>query len=255
MDSSNDEELLNFSFVRRPSSYGYFDQPSTSPSSSSSSPYSTPTSPSSSTSLSAASSSTSTSSSFSLSSLKMFLTNNYHNIANCGNELAQAGSYERAIEYLSLAISLNSSDYRLYYNRALCYLETNELDKAFKDISRTIRSNPLWSKGYFALGQSLARARQYKQAEKAYKKALSLENENETRTELIGNIYDALIDCGYDEIKAGFASEKYFSIEEALEALAAGAFETNLNLTRSIKKKYYKRQQYKKGILIPVNFF
>uniref|UniRef100_T1K2S9 Uncharacterized protein n=1 Tax=Tetranychus urticae TaxID=32264 RepID=T1K2S9_TETUR len=100
----------------------------------------------------------------------------------------------------------------------------------------------------FSLGQALARARELKQAKKS-------ENEKEARAERIGNIYDALIDCGYDEIKAGFASEKYNSLEEALQALAAGAFEKKLDRIRIKKRKQFIRQIYKKGIVIPVNFF
>uniref|UniRef100_T1K2U8 Uncharacterized protein n=1 Tax=Tetranychus urticae TaxID=32264 RepID=T1K2U8_TETUR len=101
----------------------------------------------------------------------------------------------------------------------------------------------------FNLGQALVRARQLKETSQ------NSEKEKEARAERIGNIYDALIDCGYDEIKAGFASEKYHSLEKALEALAKGAFEKKLHRIRHKKRKQYIRQIYKKGVLIPINFF
>uniref|UniRef100_T1K2U5 Uncharacterized protein n=1 Tax=Tetranychus urticae TaxID=32264 RepID=T1K2U5_TETUR len=103
--------------------------------------------------------------------------------------------------------------------------------------------------GKTTLSKTLARARQLKET------LLKSESQVEARAELIGNIYDALIDCGYDEIKAGFAAEKYRSLEEALEALAAGAFEKKLDRIRQKKRKQFIRQIYKKGVLIPINFF
>ena len=79
--------------------------------------------------------------------LKLLLVNHMESIAIFGAELALKGDYQKAIEYLSLAIGLDFKDSRCYFNRAYCYLEINELDKALKDIHICISLDPTWGKG------------------------------------------------------------------------------------------------------------
>ena len=106
------------------------------------------------------------------------------------------------------------------------------------------------------MGQILARMKLYKQAEISYKRTLEIEpNCKETSSQISGNIYDALLDEGFDEIKAGYASEKFFSIEDARKGLLCGVFGINLQRTRFLKRKKFKKLVSKKGILIPTNFY
>lgn len=102
----------------------------------------------------------------------------------------------------------------------------------------------------------MSRLKLFIQAELTYEKALKLNPRCEaTKLQLIGNIYDALIEEGFDEIKAGYASKKCSSIQSAIDHLRNGEFEVNLMMKREKKRLLYKRWTSKKGKLIPVNFY
>lgn len=176
--------------------------------------------------------------------------------ASYGTDLAFNNEFEKAIKYLSIAVLLNRNDHRLYFNRGFCYLELSRCEDALLDLDTAISLDSQWPKAYFKKGQVLSKMSCFEEAEKAYKKALSLDTScKETHNQIRGNIYDALRHLGFDQIKAGYASEKYFSIQEAQNCLKAGAFEISLNWTRMAKKNRFKQLYEKKGILFPKNFY
>lgn len=70
---------------------------------------------------------------------------------------ARLHSYKGAISKYSLAIELTPSDHRLYTNRALCYLATNEWIACHEDAKKATQMKPDFMKGWFLLVKSSMR--------------------------------------------------------------------------------------------------
>ncbi|XP_074598240.1 uncharacterized protein LOC141852970 [Brevipalpus obovatus] len=189
-------------------------------------------------------------------SFTKFLEHNYLSFASYGSQLADTGEYDRAIHYFSLSLAINNRIPEVWYNRAFCYFEIDQTNKAMKDIAECIKLNPCWPKAFLKMGQILTRLKQYPAAELTYNKALALDpNCHAAQMQIRGNIYEALVDQGIDKIKAGYASQRYPSIKEALIYLQAGEFEVDLYAIKVRKKREYRRLTFKKGKLIPINFY
>lgn len=65
-----------------------------------------------------------------------------------GNDAYQKNNYKLAIELYSSAISGSPSMVQAYYNRALCYMQTKQTDKALKDLTKTIELDPRFKDAY-----------------------------------------------------------------------------------------------------------
>lgn len=63
-----------------------------------------------------------------------------------GNLAVQSKKYEDALELYSTAIGLSASDYRLFSNRALCYLKLAQPQNALDDCQKCLSLNPNYSK-------------------------------------------------------------------------------------------------------------
>lgn len=50
--------------------------------------------------------------------------------------------YEKAIENYSVELNQNSKEYYLFFNRALCYAELEQNEKALEDVSKTLELKP-----------------------------------------------------------------------------------------------------------------
>ena len=63
-----------------------------------------------------------------------------------GNQAVQGAEYEKALSLYNKAIELNSKDYRLYSNRALCYLKLGRPQQALEDCEKCLSLKPYNSK-------------------------------------------------------------------------------------------------------------
>lgn len=90
---------------------------------------------------------TKSSSSGLISSFASFLIKHRKDISHHGIWLAINGDYKQAIYYLSLAIAVGDHDYNNYYQRACCYLEIDDAEKAMKDAAECIKKENNESRG------------------------------------------------------------------------------------------------------------
>ena len=63
-----------------------------------------------------------------------------------GNQAVQGAEYGKALSLYNKAIELNSKDYRLYSNRALCYLKLGQTQQALEDCEKCLSLKPYNSK-------------------------------------------------------------------------------------------------------------
>ena len=63
-----------------------------------------------------------------------------------GNLAVKSNKFEEALELYSSAICLSAGDYRLFSNRALCYLKLGQPQKALDDCQKCLSLNPRYSK-------------------------------------------------------------------------------------------------------------
>ena len=75
-------------------------------------------------------------------------TDNANKLREQGNEAVKNKEYQKASDLYTKAIESSTSDYRLYSNRALCYLKLNkpQAQKAFDDCVRCLSIKPFYSK-------------------------------------------------------------------------------------------------------------
>ena len=71
---------------------------------------------------------------------------NANQIREQGNLAVQSRKFEDALELYSSAIDLNVEDYRLFANRALCYLKLGRPQRALDDCEKCLSLNPRYSK-------------------------------------------------------------------------------------------------------------
>ena len=74
--------------------------------------------------------------------------------------------YEKAIENYSLELNRNSEKYSLFFNRALCYAELKQNEKALEDVSRTLELKPDFTLALCFKGDILIRLEEAEQAKK-----------------------------------------------------------------------------------------
>eukprot|EP00164_Ancoracysta_twista_P000199 GFYU01000290.1.p1 GENE.GFYU01000290.1~~GFYU01000290.1.p1 ORF type:complete len:284 (-),score=86.65 GFYU01000290.1:107-958(-) len=72
-----------------------------------------------------------------------------------GNKLFVAKEYEKAVEYYTEAIILDSRIATYYTNRALCYLNLEQWDLVRKDCEKAIKLDNKNVKGYYMLGKAM----------------------------------------------------------------------------------------------------
>lgn len=153
--------------------------------------------------------------------------------ARKGNEFAQAGQLQSAIEEYSRAISLNKIDHRCYGNRSYCYHSLKKFDDALKDANSAISLVPNELKGYFRKAKALCGLKRFSEAENALKKILELDAEcSEAAHELFEVRLLQLQDFGFDRRACEHALIKSKNdIQGAIEFLLSSQFKDNMSFT------------------------
>jgi tetratricopeptide (TPR) repeat protein len=95
---------------------------------------------------------------------------------NRGNALALTNLHEKAIDDYSRAIELSPETAYLYYSRGLTYQEDRQYyDRAIDDFKKAITLNPEDKKSYCFLGITHYKKKDYREAQKYFGKALSID--------------------------------------------------------------------------------
>ena len=97
-----------------------------------------------------------------------------------GNEALQAGDYDNAIKYYTLAIELDPDNHVLYSNRSAVYMKIQHISKALRDAEKCVSLAPNWVKGYNRLGVAQQSLLRYKDAISTYENGLKIDGNDES---------------------------------------------------------------------------
>ena len=99
-------------------------------------------------------------------------------IALANNQNSTEADYLSAIDILSAALAVTSDKKKIYYNRAVCHLNTTQFELAVFDFSKLIEIEPNTAFNYSCRAFAKARTEDKKGAIEDYEKALELEPDN-----------------------------------------------------------------------------
>src|SRR3989338_931239 len=91
-----------------------------------------------------------------------------------GNDLYEAGSYEKSIEAYNMAIILNPTFSEAYFNRGLCHYNLKNFDKSIEDYSKSVDLDPKNPVIYNNRGDAYYRKQLFDKAIADYDRALDL---------------------------------------------------------------------------------
>ena len=72
-----------------------------------------------------------------------------------GNAAYAAKKWQEGVDAYTKALEWDPLDHVFYSNRAACYAELDEFEKALKDAERCIKLNPQFAKGYYRQARAL----------------------------------------------------------------------------------------------------
>lgn len=144
-------------------------------------------------------------------------------VAVKGNEMANIGNYQAAVDLFTEAISLDAKDFRFFGNRSYCFDRMNQYEKALQDADDAISLAPDWPKGYFRRGRALAGLKLYSDAESSFAQVLKLDKHCEDAMfELARVRVQQLEEMGFPQNQSEAAIQAFGTVQAALEALLAG---------------------------------
>jgi len=96
-----------------------------------------------------------------------------------GNKLFQAADYPAAIGKYTEALRRNPDNYKVYANRAACYIKMMDWGKGLDDCNKCLGFDPTFVKAYVRKGRIEHFLKRYPQAIDTYKQGLQYEPTNE----------------------------------------------------------------------------
>ncbi|KAI0239606.1 hypothetical protein LSAT2_009654 [Lamellibrachia satsuma] len=140
-----------------------------------------------------------------------------------GNEMANSGHYNPAVDLFTEAIKLDPMDFRFFGNRSYCYDRMQRFERALKDAECAVTLAPEWPKGYFRKGRALAGLKLYAEAEQAFVQVLKLDQKCEDAVqELLRVRTHQITEMGFSRQQAEQAIRQHGSVQQALDLLLAG---------------------------------
>jgi STIP1 family protein 1 len=98
----------------------------------------------------------------------------WEKLKNEGNERYSKGEFREAITLYSRAIQHNSSESKLFTNRALCYLKLKDVEQCLDDASRASELEPKNAKANYLKGRCHASRSNYPAAVKYFRRGMEL---------------------------------------------------------------------------------
>lgn len=133
--------------------------------------------------------------------------------------LATFGRHREAIEVINAALWRYPDDKRLYNNRCCCFIQIFEFENALSDAEYLTENFPDFVKGYVRKGEVLTLMRRYVEAEKEYKIALDLTEDENIHIRLLQLQLLQIITCGFDPYSAWKALCETGSVQQSLRLL------------------------------------
>lgn len=144
-------------------------------------------------------------------------------VAVKGNEMANLGNYQAAVDLFTQAIKLDAKDFRFFGNRSYCFDRMGQYEKALQDADVAISLAPDWPKGYFRRGRALAGLKFYSDAESSFAQVLKLDKHcDDAMFELARVRVQQLEEMGFPQSQSEVAIQAFGTVQAALEALLAG---------------------------------
>lgn len=130
-------------------------------------------------------------------------------LVTAAQKLMAAGKYDEAIVKITQAIEKDSGSFILYYNRAVCYENKGDKEKAIVDYQKSLELKPDFLLSLSALGKIVAKKGDFARAVEYYKKAFDL---GITDTVALYNYGACLINLG-NSSEAKTVFEKLISLD------------------------------------------
>jgi len=99
-------------------------------------------------------------------------------LKDSATEAFKAQDYEKAVEDLTAAIALDSTNQVFFSNRSVAYTAMQLYEKALEDADECVRLQPNWAKGYSRRAAAKFHLGDLQEAKQAYSKAWDLEPTN-----------------------------------------------------------------------------
>ncbi|KAK6631543.1 hypothetical protein RUM44_006070 [Polyplax serrata] len=133
--------------------------------------------------------------------------------------LATFGRHREAIEVINTALWRYPDDKRLYNNRCCSYIQTFDLENALADAEYLIENYPDFVKGYVRKGEVLTIMKRYSEAEKEYRTALDLVEDESLHVRCLQLQLLQIISYGFDPYSAWKALCETGSVQQSLRLL------------------------------------
>lgn len=150
------------------------------------------------------------------------MTADIRNLEDLGTRaciLATFGRHREAIEVINTALWRYPDDKRLYNNRCCSYIQTFDFENALADAEYLIENFPDFVKGYVRKGEVLTIMRRYSEAEKEYRTALDLIEDESLHVRCLQLQLLQIISCGFDPYSAWKALCETGSVQQSLRLL------------------------------------
>ena len=106
-----------------------------------------------------------------------------------GTTFLQLKKYNKAIDYLNIAINLNSKFADSYNNRGIALAENERYSEAVQDYNKAINLKINYVDAYLNKGIALNKLKKFKEAKKITELAIKLEPSNAKAYNNLGNIF------------------------------------------------------------------
>eukprot|EP01083_Nonionella_stella_P047943 128390_1 len=153
-------------------------------------------------------------------------------LKQAGNELIKHKQYTQAIQKYTESLSNNPNNGKVRSNRCLCYLKTNDLERAFVDAKHSVHLEPTWHKSWLRLAQTLEAMERYSECLNIIEQASFIcECQSDKKNEKILEKYWNSVSDKKDESEEEEAPINHMNDEDRLEwkhcALSFPQFDEN----------------------------
>ncbi|KAL0270756.1 UNVERIFIED_CONTAM: hypothetical protein PYX00_008052 [Menopon gallinae] len=133
--------------------------------------------------------------------------------------LATFGRHREAIELINATLWRYPDDKRLYNNRCCSYIQSRDFESALADATYLTENFPDFAKGHVRKGEVLTLMRRYAEAEREYRTALNLVDDQDVHVRYLQVQLLQIINSGFDQFSAWKALCETGSVQQSLRLL------------------------------------